>query len=121
VAVVVQAGKRERRVNYIGSKAFAGEAVGGGNTGSFVGGKARMVKTVQDVEGSLGDPAGGEEVTEDMMAEQQHELAAVEGRDGFEGAVGRPNAATCDGVDMGMQVETIAVALHGKDDARDGG
>lgn len=58
VAVVVQAGKRERRVNYIRNKSFAGEAVGGGNTLSFVGGKARMVKTVQDVEGGLADPAG---------------------------------------------------------------
>ena len=60
---------------------------------SFVGGKARMVKAVQDVEGGLADAAGGEEVAEDMAAEQQHELAGVEGGDRFRAFVGGSNSA----------------------------
>jgi len=53
----VQPGKRKRSVNYIRCKAFAGGAVGGGDTLSFIGGKAGMVKAVQDVEGGLADAA----------------------------------------------------------------
>ena len=78
-----------------------------------------MVKTVQDVEGGLADAVGGEEVFADMVAEQHHELAAVERWDGFKATVGRPNTPAGDGVDMRMEIEAIAVALHGEDHARD--
>ena len=43
---------------------------------SLVGGEARMVKAVQDVQGSLADAAGGGQVSEQMVAEQEHELGA---------------------------------------------
>ena len=79
-----------------------------------------MVKTVQDGEGGLADPTTGEEVFEHMVAEQQHELAAVESGDRFKAAVGGPDSAACDGMDMGMEIEAIAVALHGEDDSRSG-
>jgi hypothetical protein len=47
-------------------------------------------------------------------------VLSFQGGDGFEGAVGRPNAAACDGMDMRMEVEAIAVVLDGQDEARDG-
>ena len=80
-----------------------------------------MVKAVEDVEGGLADPAASKEVFEHLVAEQQHEPAAVEGRDRFKAAVGGPDSTACDGMDVRMQIEAIAVALHREDDARDGG
>ena len=49
-------------MNYIRCKAFAGGPVLRVNALSLVGGKAGMVKAVQDVEGGLADPAASKEV-----------------------------------------------------------
>jgi hypothetical protein len=66
-----------------------------------------VVKTVQDVDGGLADPARGEEVFDDIVAEQHHELAAVESWDWFKAAVGGPNTPAGDGVDMRMSCEAL--------------
>jgi len=55
------------------------------------------------------------------MAEQRHELAAVEGWDRFKLVVGGPDSTACDGMYMGMEIDAVAVALHGMDDSRSGG
>ncbi len=55
-----------------------------------------------------------------MVAEQQHELLNVERGNGFQAAVGGPDASASDGVDVGMKIEAVAVALNGDDDAGDG-
>jgi len=80
-----------------------------------------MVKAVEDVEGGLADPAASKEVSERMVAEQQHELAAVERGDRFKAAVGGPNSAACDGMNVRMEIEAVAVALHREDDTGKGG
>jgi hypothetical protein len=56
-------------VNQVGSEAFTGGAVARGNAFSLVGGKAGMVKAVEDVDGGLAEAAGGEQVFNDMVAE----------------------------------------------------
>ena len=65
----VEAGERKGRVNQIGCEAFAGGAVFGRHALAFVGGKAGMVKAVEDLNGGLADAAGGEQVFDDMVAE----------------------------------------------------
>ncbi len=42
------------------------------------------------------------------MAEQQHELAAVEGRERFKAVVGGPDSAACDSMCMGMEIDAVA-------------
>ena len=49
-----------RCVNKVGCEPFAGCAVARGHTLSLVGGEARMVKAVEDIQGSLADSAAGE-------------------------------------------------------------
>jgi hypothetical protein len=80
-----------------------------------------MVKTVQNVEGGLADSAAGEEVLEQMVAEQEHELGGIERRDRFKVTVGRPDSAASESVDVRMEIEVVAVALNRDDDAREGG
>ena len=91
IPIPPEASEREGRVDQIGCKTLSGGAVGRGDTMSFVSGKARVVKAVQDVDGGLGDASGGEEVAEDKVAGQEHELAAVQSGDGFKGAVRGPD------------------------------
>jgi len=79
-----------------------------------------MVKAVEDVQGSLADAAAGEQVLEQMVAEQEHELGGIERRDRLKVAAGRPDSSACESVDMGMEIEAVAVALNGDDDAREG-
>jgi len=79
-----------------------------------------MVKAVEDVQGSLADSAGGEQVLEPMVAEQEHELGGTEHRDRLEVAAGRPDSSAGESVDMGREIEAVAVALNGDDDAREG-
>jgi len=50
-------------------EAFAGRAVARGDALPLVGGKAGMVKAVQDVQGGLADSVAGEEVLQRMVAE----------------------------------------------------
>jgi len=69
VSIVMEAGEREGGVNQVGSEAFTGGAVARGNAFSLVGGKAGMVKAVEDVDGGLAEAAGGEQVFNDMVAE----------------------------------------------------
>jgi hypothetical protein len=76
-----------------------------------------MVKAVQDVEGSLADPAASKELLQHMVAEPQHQLVAVKRGDRFNAAAGGPNSPAGDGMDMRMQIETVAVALHREHDA----
>jgi len=59
VLIVMEAGERKGGVNEIGSEPFAGGAVACGNAFSLVGGKAGMVKAVEDVDGGLAYSAGG--------------------------------------------------------------
>jgi hypothetical protein len=59
-----------------------------------------MVEAVEDIDGGLADPAGGEQVFHHRVAEQQHELLSVERWNRFKAAVGGPDSAACDGVDM---------------------
>jgi hypothetical protein len=66
-----------------------------------------VVKTVQDVDGGLADLARGEEVFDDMVTEQQHELEAVDSWDRFKVTVGGPNTPAGDGVDMRMSCEAL--------------
>ena len=98
----------------------AGGAVARGQILSLVGGEARMVKAVEDVQGSLADSAAGEQVLEQMVAEQEHDLGAVERRDRFKVTVGRPDSAAGESVDVRMEIEVVTVALNGNDDAREG-
>jgi hypothetical protein len=69
IPIPPEASEREGRVDQIGCKTLSGGAVGRGDAMSFVSGKARVVKAVQDVDGGLGDASGGEEVAEDKVAE----------------------------------------------------
>ena len=69
VPVVMEAGERKGGVNQVGSEPFAGGAVAGGDAFSLVGGKAVMVKAVEDVDGGLADSSGGEQVFNQMVAE----------------------------------------------------
>jgi|WetSurMetagenome_2_1015567.scaffolds.fasta_scaffold108678_4 hypothetical protein len=80
-----------------------------------------MVEAVEDIDGSLADTAGGEQVFNHMVAEEQHTLLCVERRNGFKTAVGGPDSSAGDGVDIGMKVKAVSVALNGDDDARQGG
>jgi hypothetical protein len=79
----VEPGERKRCVDKVRCEAFAGGAVACGHTLSLVGGKAGMVKAVQNVKGGLADPAAGEEVLEHMVAEQEHELESIQRGDRF--------------------------------------
>ena len=65
----MEAGESKGGVNEVGSEPFPGCAVGGRDAFSLVGGKAGMVKAVEDVDGGLADSAGGEQVFNDMVAE----------------------------------------------------
>ncbi len=69
VAVVVEPGERKGGVNQIGGEPLPGGAVSCRHALSFVGGKAGMVKAVEDVDGGLGEAAGGEQVFDHMVAE----------------------------------------------------
>jgi hypothetical protein len=70
------------------------------------------VEAVEDIDGGLADTAGGEQVFNHMVAEQQHELLGVERRNRFEVAVGGPDSPACDCMDVGMEVEAVSIALH---------
>ena len=59
-----------------------------------------MMKSVKDVDRGLADAAGGEQVFNHMVAEQQHELSCVERGNRFKSAVGVPDSAGGDGMDM---------------------
>lgn len=48
-------------------------------------------------------------------------MLGVEGRDGLKTAVGGPDAAAGDGVDMGVKIQAVSVTLDGEDHARPGG
>jgi len=80
-----------------------------------------MVKAVEDVEGSLADSAAGEQVLEQMVAEQEHELGGIERCDRLKAAVGKPDSAAGESVDMRMEIEAVAVALDGDHDPRECG
>ncbi len=69
VAVVMEAGERKGGVNEVGSEPFASGAVVSRDAFSLVGGKAGMVKAVEDVDGGLADSAAGEEILNHMVAE----------------------------------------------------
>ena len=69
VAVVVEPGERKGRINQVGCEPFAGGAVACRDALSLVGGKAGMVKAVEDVAGGLVDSAAGEHVLDHMVAE----------------------------------------------------
>jgi hypothetical protein len=47
------------------------------------------VEAVQDVKGGLDDAAAGQEVSEHMVAEQEHELVAMDSGNRFKAAVER--------------------------------
>jgi len=79
-----------------------------------------MVKAVEDVQGSLADSAAGEQVLEQMVAEQEHELGGIKRGDRLKVAAGGPDSSAGESVDMGMEIEAVAVALNGDDDAREG-
>jgi hypothetical protein len=79
----MEAGERKGGVNQIGSEAFPGGAVGGRNAFSLVGGKSGMVEAVENIDGGLADTAGGEEVFNHMVAEEQHDLLRVQRPLGF--------------------------------------
>jgi hypothetical protein len=112
VAVVMEAGERKGGVNEVGSEPFAGRAIGGGNAFSLVGGKSGMVEAVEGIDGGLADTVGGEQVFNHMVAEKQHELLRVERGNRFKAAVGGPDSPAGNGVDMGMKVKVISVALN---------
>jgi hypothetical protein len=63
-----------------------------------------MVKAVEDVQGSLTDSAAGEQVLEQMVADQEPELGGIERRDRLEVAAGRPDSSAGERVDMGMEI-----------------
>jgi len=121
VSIIMEAGERKGGVNEVGSEPFPGRAVERRDAFSLVGGKSGMVEAVEDIDGGLADSAGGEQVFNHMVAEEQHELLSVERRNRFKAAVGGPDSPAGDGVDMGMKVKVISVALNGDDDARQGG
>ena len=63
--------------------------------------------------GIIGNPTGVRVITQALECDRRmdqvpkHELAAVEGWDRFKAAVGGPNSAACDGMDMGMSCEAL--------------
>ena len=63
------------------------------------------MKAVEDVQGSLVDSAGGGQVLEQIVAEQEHESADIERRGRLEVAVGGPDSAAGESVDMVMKIE----------------
>jgi hypothetical protein len=63
------AGERKGGVNQIGGEPFPRGAVACRDAFSLVGGKAGMVKAVEDVDGGLPDSTGGEQVFNHMAAE----------------------------------------------------
>jgi hypothetical protein len=91
-------------VNEVGCEPFAGGAVASGHALSLVGGEARMVKAVQDLQGGLADSAAGEQVLGQMVPEQKHELGRIERRDRLKIAVGGPDYSAGESVDMGMEI-----------------
>jgi len=121
VTVVMEAVERKGSVKLIRCKAFPGGAVVRRYAIAFVCGKAGMVKAVEDVDSSLVDSAGGEQVFNHMVSEEQHKLLSVERRNRFKAAVGGPDSPAGDGVDMRVKVQVVSVALNGDDDARQGG
>jgi hypothetical protein len=68
----------------------------------------------------LADPTGGEQVFDQMMAEEQHELLSLQRGDCLKAAIGGPDSPACDGMNMGMEIQAVSVALDGEDDARQG-
>jgi len=58
---------REKRDN-AAAEAFVGGAVTCGDVFSLVGGRARMVKVVEDVTGGLADSAPGKQVFEHVVS-----------------------------------------------------
>jgi hypothetical protein len=119
-AVIVEPGKRKGCVDKVRCEPFAGGAVACDHTLSLVGGKAGMVKAVQNVQGGLADPAAGEEVCEQVVAEKEHELESIQRGDRFKTAVGGPDSAASDGMDVRMEIEAVAVTLDCDDDAGKG-
>ena len=79
-----------------------------------------MVKAVQDVQGGLADAAAGEKVSQYMVAEQEHELLAIQSGNRFKAAVGGPDAAACESMDVGVEIEAVAVTLDRDDHAGEG-
>jgi hypothetical protein len=77
IAVVAEPGERRWCVDKIRCETFAGGDVAWGDALSLVGGEARMVKTVVDVQRSLADSAAIEQVLEQMVPEYEHELGAA--------------------------------------------
>ena len=70
VPVVMEAGERKGGVNEVGCEPFpSGGAVVCRDALSLVGGKAGMVKAVEDVDGGLADSSGGEQVFDNMVTE----------------------------------------------------
>jgi hypothetical protein len=77
-----------------------------------------MVKAVEDIDSRLADSAGGEQVFNHMMAEQQHELLRVERGNRFKAAVGGPDAPAGNSMDVGMEIQAISITLHRNNNAR---
>ena len=119
-AVIVEPGERKGCVDQVRCQPFAGGAVACDHTRSLVGGKAGMVKAVQNVQGGLADPAAGEEVGEQVVAEKEHEPESIQPGDRFKTAVGGPDSAASDGMDVRMEIEAVAVTLDCDDDAGKG-
>jgi hypothetical protein len=79
-----------------------------------------MVKAVQNVKGRLPDLSAGEEVFQYIVPKQQHELAGIDGGERFEAAVGGPDSAASECMDVRMVIEPVAVTLDCDDDAGEG-
>jgi len=92
VTVVMEAVERKGSVNQAGCEPFPGGAVVWRYAIAFVCGKIGIVKAAEDVDSRPADSAGGEQVFNDMMAEQQHELLSVERGNRFKAAGGGPDA-----------------------------
>ena len=80
-----------------------------------------MMKSVKDVDGGLADSAGSQQVFNHMVAEEQHELLRVERGNRFKSAVGVPDSAGGDGMDMRVKVQAVSVALHRNNDTGQSG
>lgn len=120
VAVIVEPGERKGCVDEVRCEPFAGDAVACDHTLSLIGGKAGMVKVVQNVQGGLANAAAGQKVCEQVVAEKEHELESIQRGDRFKAAVGGPDSAAGDGMDVRMEIEAVAVTLDCDDGAGEG-
>lgn len=121
LAVLVEPSQGKRRGGRGRRRGVRGRAVPGGDTFSFVGGRPRMMKAVDDVQVGLADSAASEQAFE-QVAWRNSSMGSSVPRAWM---ASRPPSEHSDFaagkfVDMRVEIEAVAVALDGNDDTRTG-